>query len=137
MEESKAKDIYVNSIPIMLDKERHIKYTFGAYGWLARKHGSVVAATKPLSDSENMKMLTTKSMGIIADLVYAGLLWEDENLDRDSIDDKETGKNKDRQRITDLLDFSELPKVIEIISQAINNSVPQGVSSDPTATPAV
>jgi hypothetical protein len=102
-----ANDVKIKPIPITLDKERTLLYDFNAFIELEELYGDINKAFEGL---EQLKMKT------IRDMIWAGLIHEDENLTS-----KQVGK---------MLNMANVQEIAAKIMEALGISLPE-----PEATP--
>lgn len=94
---------------IILDKERHIKYTIKGLKLISAKFGSVVEA---FSIMQNMNMnFDTETMDNLVLLLYAGLIHEDNELTADYIENYITLDN--------------MTEIFSLIIKAFGGSMPE------------
>jgi len=99
---SNANDVKIKPVPVQLDKERTLFYDFNALIELEEIYGTVTEAMSGLGD------LRVKN---IRDMIWAGLLHEDENLTQ-----KQVGK---------MLTMANLEEVALKISESLGISLPE------------
>lgn len=97
-----AKDVKTKPVSIQLDRERTLLYDFNALIELEDIYGSV---TEAMSGLEKLKVRN------IRDMIWAGLLHEDENLTQ-----KQVGK---------MLTMANLEEVALKISESLGISLPE------------
>jgi len=97
-----AKDLKDAGVPVLLDKERHLKFDFNAFCEIEEKFGSVEKAFDSLEGKE------FKSIRF---LLWVALIHEDESLT-----EKEAGK---------LFTLRQLPEVTEAIVEALSKGLPE------------
>ena len=97
-----ANDVKIKPIPITLDKERTLLYDFNAFIELEEIYGDINKAFKGL---EQMKMRP------IRDMIWAGLIHEDENLTP-----KQVGK---------MLNMANMQEIAAKIVEALGISLPE------------
>jgi hypothetical protein len=102
-----ANDVKIKPIPVTLDKERTLLYDFNAFIELEEIYGDINKVFKGL---EGMKIKP------IRDMIWAGLIHEDENLTR-----KQVGK---------MLNMANMQEIAAKIMEALGISLPE-----PEATP--
>ena len=96
----------MESVTISLDKERHLRYTWGSVRRLKREEGIVFTE---LEDDQ----LT--DLDVIASVLWAGLVWEDETLTVNAV--------------ADMVPLNRTGEVSDKIAEAISLSVEP---TDPT-----
>ena len=100
----------MDSIPIVLDKERHLKWTMGGMEKFQEVTGIDV-----LSGDADPASFTQKE---IVPFLWACLLWEDRTLKLEDV--------------KYMVDISKMMEFIQLIPGVINAAVPQG-NADPNA----
>lgn len=103
-----ANDVRIKPIPITLDKPRTLLYDFNAFIELEEIYGDVSTAL------EGLEKLKIK---VVRDMIWAGLLHEDENLTP-----KQVGK---------MLHPSNIEEVAYKIAEAIGVSLPEPEEGKP------
>ena len=91
------------TVTVTLDKERTLKFGYGAYIKLEEVTG------KPIGELLDARNLTSATG--VRDFIWAGLLHEDPDLTRD--------------QVADMLSFDRLVELQAAITQAIQNSMPK------------
>ena len=94
------KKIKSKAIAIELDKQRNLRYTLGSFAYLEEAYGDI--------DSAFAKM-EKGSINAIIDIIYAGLMHEDENLTR--------------VQVSNMIDISNMNEIVESIGKAMSNDV--------------
>jgi hypothetical protein len=97
-----ANDVKIKPIPVTLDKERTLLYDFNAFIELEEIYGDINKVFKGL---EGMKIKP------IRDMIWAGLLHEDENLTP-----KQVGK---------MLNMANVQEIATKIMEALGVSLPE------------
>ena len=90
-------------VPIMLDKERHLKYDLNAFIELEEAYGSIEQALNNLSSGK---------LKAVRALLWAGLIHEDETLTM-----KEVGS---------LMRFENMEEIAKKINEALVDALPEG-----------
>lgn len=98
---SRARDIRVTSIPIELDKERTLKFDLNAFIELETIYGSVQAV---------LDRMQTGSIKAVRDILWAGLIHEDESL---------TPK-----AVGAMIDMSNLEELTSALTRAVEGALP-------------
>lgn len=105
------KNLKTSGAPIELDKARSVRFTFEGLGWLAEKYGSVKTALDKFGNVELLQEMSAEGLGLVVDFLYAGLMHEDESLER--------------KFVARMIDLSNIKDVIEAIGNGIRGSMPQ------------
>ena len=93
-------------------KTRRLKYNFTSMRVLLRKYGSLQKALKEFSKIEKSGGDITEDMlDVFTTMIYAGLVHEDKTLTFEQVDG--------------MLNFRNVTKNIEAISEALANSLPE------------
>jgi hypothetical protein len=100
----------MDNIPIVLDKERHLKWTMGGMEKFQEVTGIDV-----LSGDADPASFTQKE---IIPFLWACLLWEDRTLKLEDV--------------KYMVDISKMMEFIQLIPKVVNAAVPQG-NADPNA----
>jgi hypothetical protein len=111
-----VKDV---SIPIQLDKERHLRYDLNAFIELEEKFGSIQDALDLLSDldpgakakTEKGKKIVRHDLKTVRAFLWAGLVAEDETLT-----ERDVGK---------LITFQNVANVFGAIMNAVDAAMPE------------
>lgn len=101
------KKIKSNPITIELDKKRNLRYTLGSFAYLEETYGNIDKAFDKMNEG---------SIGSIIDIIYAGLIHEDETLTR--------------FQVANMIDMSNMNDVVAAIAQAMGNDV-NGTETNP------
>ena len=108
---SKVNEVKIKNIPVILDKERTLRFDLNAFAELEDNYGTI---------DEALGAMEKGSIKALRAILWAGLMHED-----DSLTLKDVGR---------LITLGDLPKLTEGIQQAISNSVPQSEGpQDPNA----
>lgn len=99
---AKANDVRIKPIPITLDKPRNLLYDFNAFIELEEQYGDIKIA---LEGVEDLKLKP------IRDMIWAGLIHEDENLTR-----KQVGR---------MLNLTNMQEIASKIMEALGVSLPE------------
>lgn len=99
------ENIKEKTVKIKLDKERELKFGFTAFAILEERFGSLVSA---------MEALQSEKLSTILVLLWAGL--------QDSLEEGEVLTEK---QLSKMLTMQELPKIMESLSTAINQGLPE------------
>lgn len=97
-----VNDIKTKLIPIMLDKERHLKFDLNAFAELEELYGDFQVA---------MDAMTKGSIKAIRAMLWAGLIHEDENLTI--------------KQVGSMIDMTNINEVMTSITKAINEAMPK------------
>lgn len=103
------KDVRIKTVPIMLDKERHLKFDLNAFAELEEAYGNI---------EEALKAMEKGSIKALRAVLWAGLIHEDENLTQ-----------KDVGALIGLTDLEDLAKSL---STAMQSHLPQPKENDST-----
>ncbi|MFV9511805.1 hypothetical protein [Tepidibacillus sp. LV47] len=98
-----VNDIKAKLIPIILDKERHLKFDLNAFAELEELYGDFQTA---------MDAMQKGSIKAIRAMLWAGLIHEDKSL---TVED-----------VGSMIDMSNINEVVGIISKAISEAMPKG-----------
>jgi hypothetical protein len=106
-------------VKIMLDKPRVVRFNMRALAWLSEKHGSVSGAMEVLNNIGATMTLSSKELYALADLVCAGLLWDDPDMTT--------------EYVCDNFDLDEIILAMPFIVEAFMQTMPkaQEVIADP------
>ena len=102
-------DLSYQGEAIKLDKVRHLKFTFRGMKLLAKKYGSVNAAMERISAMDSN--MSADALDDLVNLVHAGLVHEDKSLTTEMVED--------------MLDFSVLYTIGDVILTAFMKSIPE------------
>jgi len=100
---SNVRDVRSKPIPIMLDKQRHMKFDLNAFAEIEEQYGSVEAAMDALEQG------SIKALRIV---LWAGLIHEE-------LDDKGEAKITPKF-IGSLISIQDLPSLVSKIGEAMN-----------------
>lgn len=89
-----------NPIPIELDRARTIRFTLGSFAYLEETYGDI--------DKAFAKM-ETGSISAIIDIIYAGLIHEDDKLTKN--------------QVAHMIDMENMNDVVTVIGSAMSNDV--------------
>ena len=101
------------TVKVTLDKERSLKFGYGAYIALEEATGKTIGE---LLHPRNL----TSATGV-RDFIWAGLLHEDPDLTR--------------EQVADMLSFDRLVELQTKIAEAIKNSMPKGKGASKPGNP--
>ena len=116
-----TENIKPKGVRIMLDRERHMRFTFSAIEYLTEKYGDLNAAFASMGEIAQGK-INKKTVGAIIDFAYAGLMSDDRNLTRESV--------------ADLIDMSSIGELAKCIVTSVNGSMPKSEESGNPPNPA-
>lgn len=102
------ENIRPKGVRIVLDRERHMRFSFAALEYLADKYGDLNTAFSKMPGAETG--LSKESISAIIDFTYAGLMHEDRDLTRDAV--------------ADMLDMSMVNELASAIVEAITGALP-------------
>lgn len=99
-----VKDVKSKSVPLVLmdGKERHLRFTLNALAELEDKYGSVEAAFNKVEQESSVTALRF--------VLWAGLMWEDEELTE--------------KQVGDLIDLNYMQEMIETLGVALDGDMP-------------
>jgi len=103
-----AENIKPKGVRIMLDRERHIRFTFAGIEYLLEKYGSLTDAFTAMQDIQ--KGVDVRTLGAIVDFAFAGLLHEDRDLTRDDV--------------ANMIDLSGINDLAQAIAESLSSSMP-------------
>lgn len=96
-----------NPIEVQLDKTRHLRYTLGSFAYLEETYGDIDTAFNAMEKG---------SMTAIIDIIYAGLIHEDDTLTK--------------KQVSHMIDMDNMNDIVEQITKAMGNDV-NGTTKNP------
>ena len=105
----------MDTVAIILDKERHLRYTWGSINRFKQATGLAFGEFE-----ENDERLADFS--VMAAMLWAGLVWEDDTLTI--------------ERVADMVDIARSGEVIDLISRAMDVSTEPADPTPATASEA-
>lgn len=112
------KDTVTSMVPIKLDKPRHLFYSMKGFLYLAERYGDAGSAFAKIPSGKDSRM-GVDELNALVDLIFAGLMHEDDSLSRDDV--------------ARIIDIRRLGFIAEAISKAMATSLPEseGDEGDP------
>lgn len=101
------KKIKSKAIEIELDKKRNLRYTLGSFAYLEEQYGNIDDAFAKMNEG---------SINSIIDIIYAGLMHEDETLTR--------------FKVSNMIDVTNMNEIVSAIALAMGNDV-NGTETNP------
>ncbi len=93
---------------VMLDRERHIRYTFAGFEFLLEKYGDLASAFSAMQDIS--KGIDVRTLGAVVDFAYAGLMHEDRSLTRDAV--------------AEIIDLAAINELAMAIAESLSGAMP-------------
>jgi hypothetical protein len=103
-----TENIRPKGVRIVLDRERHMRFSFAALEYLAEKYGDLHTAFSKMPTGGDG--LGRESVAAIVDFTYAGLMHEDGSLTRD--------------KVAEIIDISMVNEIASAIVESITGSLP-------------
>lgn len=105
---SDVDNVVYEGIEVILDKKRHLKYTFKSIRIITKKYGSLQKAIECLQIKG--EEIDDEALEVISTLTYAGLIHEDGDLTLDKVEN--------------MMDFRHLADLPDKIVKALSLSLP-------------
>ena len=103
-----TENIRPKGVPILLDRERRLRFTFAGLEYLTEKYGDLTTAFNSMTDPQ--AGLNAKTLTAMVDFAYAGLMHEDKDLTR--------------EHVAEIIDLENINDLAQAIVMSVNAALP-------------